>query len=288
MSRFINSSANYSETNVLKSKLLYPILEQFNEYTSLAKSSKSNFSIPVQYIIPNNQIKYFLLIVNKNAITSNSSNSRYKICYFFPIDSKSNTHTDFYVELDNDKTSFSNNTYLFEGYMYPETFLITDVLAIDNEIIKCNYSLRYSLIQKIIYNQHLENLNGHLNINIHSTFEIQDENHAQQLLHIFKNNFVFKNYINAVEYVDENYYSKQQKIIFNEYISTPQLKNIAKTKYIDVYEVRNIETNDKENILYVQTINDSVKLRKLFENEDKNINILCTYNDNFKKWQPVF
>lgn len=289
MSRFINSAVNYSETNVLKMKHLSNILKLYNEYILLNNSK--NIIDNVKYIIPNNNVKYYLLIMNKSDITPSTINNKYKICYFF-TNHDSNIYTDFYVEIDNDKTDFTKKNYLFEGYMYDKTFLITDILAINSEIITCDYSLRYSLIYKIISQQDLKNLNGHLTINIHSIFQIQNDdndNQINQLFNIFKNNFIFKNDIDFIEYINEKSLKKTQKDMcnLNFSVSIPILKRIYKTKYIDVYTVKNIETNDNENILYIKTIDDSKQMYKLLQDIDY-LEIKCVYNKNFKKWQPIF
>ena len=199
-----------SDEYVLKSKYLSNILELYNK--EILSESKKLVNNVQKYIIPNNNNKYYLLIVNKNDITPNNVNTKYKIFYFFPDTAQQeqthilntlnkNSKSDFYVEIDNYKTSFSNSNYLFEGYLYKSNdkkhFLITDVLAVDSKIIKCDYSLRYALIHKLIANQQLNNLNGHLNINIHSIFELNAESYdneiqTSQIFTMFKNNFIFK------------------------------------------------------------------------------------------------
>lgn len=288
MSRFMSSAVNYSETNVLKSKFLSVILESYNEHILLNDSVKLNLDVNTKYIIPNNNVKYFMLIINKSDITPNNINNKYKICYFFTNDSTSNIHTDFYVEIDNNKTNFTNNNYLFEGYLYSKdnqnTFLISDILAIDSDVVKCDYSLRYSLIHKIISTQNLYNLNGHLNINIHSMFEITELGREDELFNIFKHNFIFKESINSIEYIEEKSLKKLQKIMFKETESKKVSKTIYKTKYIDVYNVNNIDTNDNEGILYIKTIKDSKKLYNICQDK---IVLTCIFNEQFKKWQMV-
>jgi hypothetical protein len=288
MSKFISSAVNYSETTLLKTKILSIILESYNQEILLNNSVKLNLDTSSKYFIPNNDVKYYMLIVNKNDITSNNTNNKYKICYFF-TNKQSNIHTDFYVEIDNHKTNFTKNNYLFEGYLYSNTFLISDILAIDSKIITCDYSLRYSLINKIITNQNLNNLNGHLNINIHSIFQINDNDNSNvnDIFNIFKNNFVFKNDIKSIEYVYEKSLQKNQQNIFIESENSKQLKNISRTKYIDVYNVKNINNNDIEGILYIKTISDSKKLYSLLSNNDT-IVLTCIFNQVFKKWQVLF
>jgi hypothetical protein len=299
MSKFIASSVNYSETNVLKSRYLSNILELYNQ--EILSESKKLVNNVQKYIIPNNNNKYYLLIVNKNDITSNNINTKYKIFYFFPDSAQEqnttlnkNTKSDFYVEIDNYKTSFSNSNYLFEGYLYNSNdqkhFLITDVLAIDSKIIKCDYSLRYALIHKLIANQQLNNLNGHLNINVHSIFELNSESYdnevqTSQIFTMFKNNFVFKEEISTIEYVNEVSFKKQKEILQADILKS--VKIITKGKYIDVYNVFNVETNNIEGILYVKGLKESNYLYKLSSSLDS-FELNCEFNNTFKKWQPIF
>jgi len=298
MSKFIATSVNYSETNVLKSKYLSNILELYNK--EIISESKTLVNNEQKYIIPNNNNKYYLLIVNKNDITSNNINSKYKICYFFPDENSNdnlimkNSKTDFYVEIDNYKTTFSHNNYLFEGYLYNvnanKTFLITDILAIDSNLVKCDYSLRYSLIYKLIGSQKLNNLNGHLTIGIHSIFELDSELYdtsiqIAQLYKIFKNNFIFKDDISALEHVSEVSIKKHMEI--SKIVLKNEIKIITKGKYIDVYNVYNNITNNHEGILYVKGLKESKYIKQLFDINDS-VEIECVFNNNFKKWEPVF
>lgn len=300
MSKFIASSVNYSETNVLKSKYLSNILELYNQ--EILFESKKLVNNVQKYIIPNNNNKYYLLIVNKNDITSNNINIKYKIFYFFPDSTQQeqnntlnkNAKSDFYVEIDNYKTNFSSSNYLFEGYLYNSNdqkhFLITDVLAVDSKIIKCDYSLRYALIHKLIANQQLNNLNGHLNINVHSIFELNTESYdneiqTSQFFTMFKNNFIFKEEISTIEYVNEVSFKKQKEILQADNVKC--VKIITKGKYIDVYNVFNIETNNIEGILYVKGLKESKNLYKLSSSLDS-FELNCEFNNTFKKWQPIF
>jgi hypothetical protein len=300
MSKFIASSVNYSETNLLKSKYLSNILELYNQ--EIISESKTLVDTAQKYIIPNNNNKYYLLIVNKQNITNNNINNKYKIFYFFPEECQDNQSdilnkhfkSDFYVEIDNYKTSFNNENYLFEGYLYnlngQKHFYVSDVLAIDSKIIKCDYSLRYSLIYKLLGHQHLNNLNGHLHIGIHSIFELNSELYdfnvqTSQLFNIFKNNFVFKDEISSIEHINEISFKKYKEVV--EVQRNNEHKIITKGKYIDVYNIFNKETNNNEGILYVKGLQDSKTLQKLFNNYEF-IELECCFNINFKKWQPVF
>jgi hypothetical protein len=296
MSKFIASSVNYSETDVLKTKYLSSILELYNK--CIISSPKSLINKGQKYIIPNNNKKYYLLILNKQDITPNNMNSKYKIFYFFPdtyhtSDLLLDKHimSDFYVEIDSHKTRFDKNIYLFEGYLYGESsknYLITDVLSIDGKIITVPYSIRYNIINQIFSCQNLCNLNGHLSINIHSIFDIDDNDidmQSEQIFHMFKNNFLFKDEISSLEFIEENTLEKINKTTKKN--DSTRIKRITKGKYIDVYNVFDMETNNFEDILYVKSLDDSRKLRSMFENKEQ-IDLKCKLHEYFKKWYPIF
>lgn len=291
-SRFLQSSSAFSETHLLKSKYLVPILESYNNF--ILKSNKIEIKESRKYIIPNNNNKFYMFVTNKYDTTNNKNDNKYKILYFFPSNEHKNNlfkHliTDFYVEIDSNKANFTKSNYLFEGFLYNKdsfnTFLISDILSVDNKIIDCNYSLRYNLINNIIKEQNLDNLNGHLNIGIHSMFEYNSDDY-NIILKMFKNNFKFKNDISSTQIINDNNLIKTNTESVD--IVTPTNKKITKGKFIDVYNVFNINTNNNEGILYVKTINDSKSLRKMFEDKEEHgifhIEILCDYNRYFKKW----
>ena len=161
MSKFLSSAENYSEINVFKIKKLKPLLELYNKYI-MTTSVNYNFKLSSEkksYIVPNNNNKYYCLIINKN---------KYKTMYFFPESNDSFILSDFFIEIDSYKIpEIQSKEILFEGYMYKDSiknlneFLISDVLIINEKIMSCEYSLRYSLINEYIKSNIL--LNGHLN-----------------------------------------------------------------------------------------------------------------------------
>jgi hypothetical protein len=289
-SKFLQSSSAFSETQVLKSKYLIPILESYNNL--ILKSNKIEIKESQKYMIPNNNNKFYLFITNKYDTTNNKNDNKYKILYFFPSSEQKNNlfkHliTDFYVEIDSHKTNFTKSNYLFEGFLYNKddfnTFLISDILCIDNKIIESEYFIRYNIINNTIKN--LDNLNGHLNIGVHSMFEYDTDN-FNMILRMFKNNFKFKTDINSVQIINNNNLVKTNT---TETICIDKLKKrITKGKFIDVYNVFNINTNNNEGILYIRTINDSKILRKMFEDKENKgvffIEVTCEYNNHFKKW----
>jgi hypothetical protein len=64
-------------------------------------------------------------------------------------------------------------------------------------------------------------------------------------------------------------------------------KRIYKSKYFDVYNVHNIDTNNFESLLYIKTISESRSLLKLFE-ENEFVEIPCKFNEKFLKWSAFY
>lgn len=281
-SNFLNTSVNYSEVDLLKIKTLKPILESCNE-SNIKSLSKANVFDKDRYLVPNNDNKYYLLVTNKG-------DNRYKTLYFFPKEFKENTRSDFFMEIDNNRNcNLPKRVYLFEGYIYNQgsangkKYMITDVLYIENKPIDNKYSLRLNIFREIILNANLNDLNNSLSIMIHPIFKIKDIE-DEQLYIIMKNNFVYKKEICSKEYIcDYKKVNNKDDVMLN----ACEIKNICCTKYIDVYTVRNIDTNNDEGILYISSIEISKKMTECFKNKDIVLNIKCKYNNKFKKWEPL-
>ena len=128
-------------------------------------------------------------------------------------------------------------------------------------------------------------LNNHMSINIHPIFD--DEN--QNLVKIFKNNFIYNAQIRCLEKVCN--FNKRRYIDIK--IDKQDKKNIEKGKYTDVYNVYNYETNNFEGILYIKGIRESQRMKLLFNDKytidsDTKVKINCIWNQVFSKWQPIF
>lgn len=294
---FINKSVNYSQSTRLQKKILLPLLKLYNNFLLTNNVNKNllnkdiNTGLSLDYLIPNNNKKYYLLITSKTNLENVKEN--YNIFYFFPDEISinafkdnnliKNTITDFYLEIDN---KFSDE-YLFEGYLYKQndkySYLLTDILIKNSEVIDLNYELRYTLLNEIILSipqGSLNELNNHMSINIHPIFNRANEN----LIKIFKNNFIFKNELCSIENIDN---IKKQRI-FEEIIQKDDEKFIEIGKYTDVYNVYNNKTNNYEGILYVKGLKESKELIELFKKSSKSrILLKCKYNINFTKWQPI-
>lgn len=294
---FINKSVNYSQSTTLQTKILVPLLKLYNNFLLNNNINKNilnkdiNTGLSLDYLIPNNNKKYYLLITSKKNLENVKDN--YNIFYFFPDEISinafkenniiKNTITDFYLEIDN---KFSDE-YLFEGYLYKQnnkySYLLTDILIKNSKVIDLNYELRYTLLNEIILSMPpgcLKELNNHMSINIHPIFNRANEN----LIKIFKTNFIFKNELCSIENIDN---LKKQRI-FEKIIQEDSLKFIEIGKYTDVYNVYNYYTNNFEGILYIKGIKESKNLIELFKKSSKSRIVLnCKYNTNFTKWQPI-
>ena len=291
---FINKSVTYSQIGVLKQNILLPLLNTYNEHLLNTKLSTLSFDkdintgLSFDYIIPNNNKKYYLLITKKSCLES-SNNNNYNILYFFPDNiadqtNKQGTIGDFFLEINH----LFDDEFLLEGYMYKKAdnyeYLLTDILIKNKSIINMSYELRYTVLNEILFSvtrEKLKNLNNHMTINIHPIFNDQNQN----LIKVFGNNFIYKNEISYLERV--KHFKKTRFVgVMDKQDSE---KYIEMGKYTDVYNVYNKKSNNLEGILYVRGISESAKMKLLFKTTDsKRILLPCTFNRNFKKWQPVF
>ena len=86
-----------------------------------------------------------------------------------------------------------------------------------------------------------------------------------------------------MEYIDD--FIKQQYIEERKNLIAEKI--IVKEPIVDVYSVMNKASGCKEGILYVKGIEDSRKIKAVFNGKHE-ICITCVYNNTFKKWQPQF
>jgi len=289
---FLNKSVNYSQTKLLKSSILAPLLKKYNEFVlqskgkSIVLNKDVNTGISYDYIIPNNNNKYYLLVTKKTQLEQ--INTNYNILYFFPDSYQCNLvkpeNSDFYLEIDN----VFKNDFLLEGYLYKHDdkyeYLLTDILLKNNNVINVAYELRMTLLNEIlleITREKLKQLNNHMTINIHPIFDMENEN----LVYIFKKNFIYKNEICSVERISKFEKTRYIEQAFSD--TTILTKNITTTNYTDVYNVYNYTSNNFEGILYIKGISQSKHMKELFK-QNKILHLECTYNTKFLKWQPDF
>lgn len=288
---FANNSINYSFTEMLKTKILYSLLNEYNNYITQVNNVLNidvNTGNKKEYYIMNNNKKYYMYITNKNKLEKNS-NDKYNIVYMFPdnnsinyfknIKLENNNVSDFYFEIDSQFT----DSFLFEGYLYKQSekyeYLVTDVLIHNDSIITSEYSTRNVIINEVLRHLKLKNLNNHMSIGIHTVFNPSNQNYIK----IFKDNFIYKKELCCIEIVKNNIKERQIQNSNSDKI----LKKITKSNVSEIYYVFDIITNNKEGILYIKGLKESKKIKELLCNNES-INIDCIYNKHFSKWSPVF
>jgi hypothetical protein len=290
---FLNKSVGYSQTIMLKNDILAPLLQSYNDFT-LKKSGERiidldiNTGISYDYILSNNNSKYYLLVCKKKLLESNS-NQKYDILYLFPdrfntrndkAKTLDETETDFYMEID----GLFEDEFLLEGYLYNSDtgyeYLLTDILMKNRKIIDVSYELRYTLLNelvKVIGRDCLKKLNNHMTINVHPIFSTADET----MLKIFNNNFVYKDQIKSIEKICG--FTKKRYL---DRVKNSETKVIEPSNYTDVYNVYNTKTNNSEGILYVKGIEQSKMLKTILSDKTR-VELICDWNTHFSKWQPI-
>jgi len=291
--KFLNNSVDYCEEYEFK-KILSKQIETYNIFLNKKNNECENYKndgLNNNIYIPNNNKKYFLYITKKN--------DQYTTMYFFAdVLSKKyyqdfllvkNTLVNFFLECD---LTFEHQSYLVEGYLYGSNlyannsssdkmhYLITDILFIGDRIIDYNYNNRYDIINDIFFKllPKMKNINNLINIGIHNTIN-------ETFIPIFLNNFAWKNEIICIENI--NNFNKTQKYLNANVQEKSNIdKKIVKTKTSDVYKVYNIETNDYEGLLYINTLKMSKHINSLFKKCEEQV-ILCSFNTQFQKWSPV-
>jgi hypothetical protein len=337
--KFLNNSVDYCEEYGIK-KSLSKYIQAYNKYLyNYKKGIHLNDNKECELFIPNNNKKFFLYIFKHHVKNS-------YVLYFFPDKNCKmyfstfllikNTINDFFIECD---MKFDDQSYLLEGYLYGNStkqhFLITDILFRNGNIIQLEYSNRLHLINELFFNKisKMNNINNVLSIGIHNCI-----NHF--LINVFLNNFIWKNEIICIETI-RNFEKKTEFLpvqnnntgsclVQDQTQTGPRTepgsqdvssKKIVKTKVSEIYNVYNIQTNDFEGILYIDTLKTSRYLLSLFrtdpglsrtdpglsrtdpglsrtdpglsrtdqsrDREHDEIIIDCIFNTYFQKWQIV-
>lgn len=290
---FINKSVNYSQTDVLKT-MLVPLLEKYNKHMLIYGGYDIGLYMDgheSDILIPNNNRKMYLYVTNKFLL--DGGKDQYNILYFFPDEFSEmwykqqnrcleNAISDFYLETD----FILKDSYLFEGYLYKNQdktdFLITDVLIKNGNIVMSEYNLRQMMLNEIFYyviKKPLKNLNNYISIGIHPIVLKSNE----ILLRVMKANFIYKEQICCVEHI-VNFKKKRymEDIVKRE----NSIKRIEMGKYIDVYNVYDDKTNNRDGILYIKGVKESKKIKEMFKGSNV-VRLECIYNLKFCKWQPI-
>lgn len=308
---FITKSAGYSETEELKTKFLKNVCEDIISTIRNLKIEKSNFykdrtdtgEADDEIFIVNNNKKYYVYFIPKKMV-SNCDNE-YNLLYFFPDEKtvsffkndkiNSNVISDFYIETE---IKFKNIvSCLFEGYMYKISdnnyhYLITDILYInsnqDINVLQLDYISRFALLNEFFINKpelSIKNINNNINVGIHQIFSKSKKN----MINIFKNNFIYKQELCCIETVNKKSFNKKSFIEPNNQIQSKLIER--SDKFVDVYNVYDINTMNHDGILYIKGLVESRQMNQIFGNKSKigeREIIKCKWNSHFNKWQPIF
>ena len=230
-----------------------------NHITSEYTHEDYNLSLYNKYFILHNNNKWYCLIIPfKNNVY---------LCFF---DNKGSV---FYIETH----LITCDEIFLEGYIYGtdtcKTFQVTDILAINSVIINKTYNDRLILLENIMKNiqYKLQDLNAYMSFQMHTRIYILNNENKQFIGLTDEHVEIIDGYKKSIENNQKEQNYKVMKII--TFIKIP-----------DVYHVFNNDTNEKEGILYVKTIEDSKKLAKMFQSE-QTIVLPCIFNNKFKKWQ---
>lgn len=265
--------------------------ELYTKLTELNNFKQFKCGTEFEYIIPNNNNKYYIIVCSVqnfkglHAVHHSIIDKEYSHC-------KSTTPKEFSIELDITHPVFKYcNGYLFEGYLYeteqsskPYDYYITDILYTkkDGCLLSLSYELRYLTIINLFKGNFdlFSNIDLTLNMKPSNIFPktsfidllIQNHSHKHQLTHI--------------EYVLNHLFSKKNVIINQSPTRSSQSKILVKTDKTEVVEVRNKDTNNHEGILYIKNKDISHYLRNQFKEKD-NLLIECIFNTKFNKWEPI-
>lgn len=235
---------------IINNKKIENILHLYSKACSLYRNDNSSLEV----FIPNNGNKYYLFIDYSNSY-----------CCFFNKDT---------IKEETTSCNTGYNLLLLEGYLYNDTFLLTDVLFAD-KIEMSNYITKYYKLLFPLCNM-LLNL---------STFKIQLHPivESDTLLTFFYRSFVYNKSICSIEKISiQNSFIKTKEIINK--VSKCTMK-ISKGDMSDIYIVKDF-LNTTKGILYVKGIKESVYLRNLFQSKHC-LTLECTFNEYFSKWQVV-
>ncbi len=293
-SSFLTNSVDFSVINNIKN-ILKPHLINYNSFYE--KNCEVSEQIE-HFIIPNNNNKMFMFCIKKSSIINNevaectsrkdTNMQDYLILYFFKNVAEGFTNQAYFcIETElHDKTALVNC--LFEGYLYNNSYYsITDIL-VNNGVLETNeFSLRHYAINELNVFP-LNKLNNSITVSIHPVFS----NKNMGIIEIFRHNFVHHK---EIAYVEHIYNCKKQQLFIkiqysehNEYAKQNEIKSIIKTQKPDVYYVYDTKTNEFEGLLYIKTLKDSIKMKSLdWDLYNNKIQLECSFNNTFLKWQPI-
>ena len=169
----------FLKNSVKKRSVFLPLLNSIENDID----KNTNIEISYDYVISNNNKKYYLLITKNELPEQQKFNSKNDMLHFFPEqyaqDDLYNRLSDFYLEIG----CVFDDSFLLEGYLYKlddkYEYLLTDILVKNNEIVNVSFELRYSLLDEIVQKITTVYLKNNISIKIHpvlGTFSSMNKN----------------------------------------------------------------------------------------------------------------
>jgi hypothetical protein len=155
--------------------------------------------------------------------------------------------------------------------------LVTDYLMSNDTILEYSFKIRREILLKNFQYAFNTIINDTISINIHKVLE------NDKLIDIFKANFLYKDSLNCIEEVVDDF--KKTRTL-DTFVHEPKSMIIEKSNITEIYNVFEMDTNNYQGVLYIKTLVQSKALRKMFLNNDKQV-ITCEYNTVFNKFSPV-
>ena len=160
---------SFLNKNIKKRSVFLPLLNSVENDID----KNTNIEISYDYLIPNNNKKYYLLITKNQLPEQQKFNSKNDMLHFFPeqyAQDETNRLSDFYLEIG----CVFDDSFLLEGYLYKSDdkyeYLLTDILVKNNEIVNVSFELRYSLLDEIVQKITTVYLKNNISIKIHPVF----------------------------------------------------------------------------------------------------------------------
>lgn len=177
------------------------------------------------------------------------------------------------------------NNVIVEGLIHEKYFYITDVLIYSGKTIDLCFKDRLRIINNIYQkiSGNVKILNVFSNILLENILEKQPKEPYILMIKNFQKYIISNNYT----YIN-NYKAKiKNKTILIKLENKPktlqEIRTIRKTDQSEIY-VTEIEPTIWS-VIKISDLKTSIQIKKRFENK-KSIDILCTFNEKFMKYEP--
>jgi hypothetical protein len=182
----------------------------------------------------------------------------------------------------------NSDEYLFEGYLFDNEMYFSDTIYPN---FNRGYIYRRTIMKEIFTEKtekmvYIREYRGEKDIilgKIINMIEIKedgkDETMKRLILKNFKHNIknTTEEIVNGKDIIKSE--SKQ-----DIKVDTIEDKIIERGNKIEIYNVYNVESHNKEGLLWVKTLKQSIFLREEFKEDVTRIKIKCRYDTNKQKW----